>query len=655
MEIQDFGEKIGGAKKDLWKERGLALDDLIDMNSDERVKFITKDNIWKKPNYQELVDNGMSTRVAYFIKTIRDATPTKPQFYSLSDMEERQESYISFISELRDFVMNIKDDSEILSFHKNFMKNYVIQKPYRLAEVIPKYEGCITNKLYKASQIHSLNEIDRGISKHQFLYTDDEKVLSEFEIFLYDNDNIKFEKDYSNRNVLSVKIGYGNRFIYPKNEFDNPQSWKENTIFIYKQGKIIKNNLDSIEDAEKYILENFKIEKKKRTGNYKTAFKPKQLEHVIRDGEDYRNNKNITGEDMLEKFNFKGGEFGNWLNENDRQQSLNYGYDALLDLSKALNISPADISLGGRLSIAFGSRGSGNALAHYEPLREVINLTKMKGAGSLAHEWAHALDDIMGKEQGYNGFLTEKSYSKVVVELVDAMRYKTICNDESKKEQTDKYEKRINQLKNIINSYFPSEYLNEETTKQKDKLIQNLIDNSNVISSDYISYYTGKKINNDLEELSNLRKSLVGTTISKTDKGSIIYLQNDISNAKERIGQPQKVETDFYKNSKCFDDVHSKTSHGYWQSTIEMFARCFACYVKDKLDNRSDYLCGHAHSDISINNNDEIIKAFPEGEERTIINEKIDNLIELLKQKSLLHDFRTQEIANEVEEVSYEY
>lgn len=652
MEIQDFGEKIGGAKKDLWKERGLALDDLIDMNSDERVKFITKDNIWKKPNYQELVDNGRSTRIAYFIKTIRDATPTKPVFYSLSDMEKRQESYISFISELRDFVMNIKDDSEILSFHNDFMKKYVIQKPYRLVEVLPEYEGCITNKLYKASQIHSLNEIDRGISKHQFLYTDDEKVLSEFEIFLYDNNDIKFEKDYNNRNMLSVKIGFGKRFIYPKDEFDNPQNWKENTIFIYKQGKIIQNNLNSIEDAEKYILENFKVEKKKRTGHYKTAFKPKQLEHVIRDGEDYRNNKNITGEDMLRKFNFKGGEFGNWLNENDRQQSLNYGYDALLDLSKALNISPTDISLGGRLSIAFGSRGSGNALAHYEPLREVINLTKMKGAGSLAHEWAHALDDIIGKRESYNGFLTEKSNSKVVLELVDAMKYKTICDDESKKIQTDRYEKRVNQLKNIINSCFPSEYLNNETTEQKDKLIQNLIDNSEVISKDYISYYTGKKSSNDLEKLSNLRKSLVGKTISKTDKSSVLYLQNEIYNLKEKIGQPQKVETDFYKNSKSFDEIYSKTSHGYWQSTIEMFARCFACYVKDKLDNRSDYLCGHAHFDISINNNQEIIKAYPEGDERTIINEKIDNLIEILKQKALLHDCRTQEISNEIE---YDY
>ena len=31
-EIKDFGNKIGGAKKDLWKARGLILDDILDMN-----------------------------------------------------------------------------------------------------------------------------------------------------------------------------------------------------------------------------------------------------------------------------------------------------------------------------------------------------------------------------------------------------------------------------------------------------------------------------------------------------------------------------------------------------------------------------------------------------------------------------------------------
>lgn len=32
MQHEDFGEKIGGAKKDLWKERGLYAEDLEAMN-----------------------------------------------------------------------------------------------------------------------------------------------------------------------------------------------------------------------------------------------------------------------------------------------------------------------------------------------------------------------------------------------------------------------------------------------------------------------------------------------------------------------------------------------------------------------------------------------------------------------------------------------
>lgn len=657
MEIQDFGEKIGGAKKDLWKDRGLSVDDLVYMNNAEKTKFVKKDNVWKKPDYQELVNNGLSTRVVYFIKTIRDATPTKPEIHYMDDVSEKQENYISFVSKLRDFVMNIKEDNEILSFYDSFLSNYIIKSPYNYTvRISPEVSGCINNKLLKASQIRRLNEIDSGIKKTQFLYTDDEKILSNFEIYVYDNKDIKFSKDYRDTYTIEIPIGFGKRFIYPKNELSNPENWKENTIFITRGTTIIKNNLESIDEAERYILDNFKL-KQKETQSRKKSFKPKQLEHIIRDGEDYRNNKDITGEDMMEKFDFKGGEFGNWLNEKDRQESLNYGYDALLDLSKALNILPTDISLGNRLSIAFGSRGSGNALAHYEPDREVINLTKMKGAGSLAHEWAHALDDIFGKELGYRGFLTEHSPSKVVRELIEAMKYKTVCNDKTIEKQTKRYEARINELKNYINMFFPKEHLSEEQMTLKDKLIQNVIDNSETISTDLLNYVSGgRKINSDVMELSKLRKETVGRMIPKEERERICYMQNNLFNAKNNIGKPEKVDTEFYKNSKTFDDLYSKTSHGYWQSTVEMFARSFACFVKYKLDNRSDYLCGHAEMDLGLDANDngdiELIKAFPEGEERTLINEKIDRLIEILKEKALLHDCRTQEINNEFD---YEY
>lgn len=53
---------------------------------------------------------------------------------------------------------------------------------------------------------------------------------------------------------------------------------------------------------------------------------------------------------------------------------------------------------GSALGIALGARGSSKAAAHYEPGLHVINLTRFNGAGSLAHEWGHALDATLTHE-----------------------------------------------------------------------------------------------------------------------------------------------------------------------------------------------------------------------------------------------------------------
>jgi hypothetical protein len=50
------------------------------------------------------------------------------------------------------------------------------------------------------------------------------------------------------------------------------------------------------------------------------------------------------------------------------------------------------VSLGKRLALALGARGSGKASAHYEPWSKAINMTRTMGSGALAHEWGHALD-----------------------------------------------------------------------------------------------------------------------------------------------------------------------------------------------------------------------------------------------------------------------
>lgn len=66
--IEDFGEKIGGARKDIWKLRGLNIDDILEMNEKEKQFYVKKNNIWKKPNYEQLVADGLPVQVAFYIK-----------------------------------------------------------------------------------------------------------------------------------------------------------------------------------------------------------------------------------------------------------------------------------------------------------------------------------------------------------------------------------------------------------------------------------------------------------------------------------------------------------------------------------------------------------------------------------------------------------
>ena len=126
-------------------------------------------------------------------------------------------------------------------------------------------------------------------------------------------------------------------------------------------------------------------------------------------GTDWRNDRNMTPEDFTASLPFRGVEFGNWVNQTERANLLNLAFDGFHDLAQLWGISADACTLGGSLAFAFGSRGKAGAMAHYEPLREVINLTKKNGAGCMAHEWFHAVDNWTMTRQGLNGYATEAS------------------------------------------------------------------------------------------------------------------------------------------------------------------------------------------------------------------------------------------------------
>lgn len=103
----------------------------------------------------------------------------------------------------------------------------------------------------------------------------------------------------------------------------------------------------------------------------------------------------FVAQTLKDVFGMSGIEYGNWMDKDASQHHTQACGEALMDMAHVLGIDPKEMSLNGRLSLAFGARGKGKAKAHYEPAKKAINLTKMAGGGSLAHEWGHAMDNIM--------------------------------------------------------------------------------------------------------------------------------------------------------------------------------------------------------------------------------------------------------------------
>lgn len=403
--IEDFGEKIGGARKDLYAlKRELRYGDIIDWNVLEREKFITKKEAFPLPNYEKMLKEGKDREVLFFIKKVRDALPTKPMAavpYLASEeqkktiIEAAQKNYLVTVNRFYEKAMELTSISECIKFYDEIK-----------GENLPD-ENCFNRKLIRATDLggsFGMYQFRKELENKQFLFSDEEKILSQFSFFRYDGQNVKKEEYEKGRECLVIKQGGSSTYLYNLKDasMTDVSTWQNDTFFVIKNNsrEIVATNLPDRDAAEKEALKIGKdqnLSEKKKITNRKTRLIPPQLEHIRPTAKDYRSGANITGDDMINVFGFRAGEFGNWNSNNDRQTNLNMSYDAFKDLAKALNIEDADIALGGNLAIAYGARGRGSALAHFEPSANVINLTKMRGAGSLAHEWGHALDLYVAK------------------------------------------------------------------------------------------------------------------------------------------------------------------------------------------------------------------------------------------------------------------
>jgi len=181
--------------------------------------------------------------------------------------------------------------------------------------------------------------------------------------------------------------------------------------------------VETVPEARAYLRDNAEalaelLKKKKQVRAVR------RTDNSPRKGPDYRGGADVTPEQFSDAFGFRGVQFGNWVEGDKRQQDLNEAYDGLMDLASIIDVPPKALSLDGQLGLAFGARGRGGkqpAAAHYEPKLSVINLTKKSGAGSLAHEWWHAVDNYFAgiESADSTGYLTEHQRPARIVKMKD--------------------------------------------------------------------------------------------------------------------------------------------------------------------------------------------------------------------------------------------
>ena len=465
--IENYGEKIGGARKDMFHSVLPYAD--VEALSDNDLYNSPLDKVFPLPDYAKLEQDGIKREKLALIKAVRDMLPHKPTSrweykknkyvkqvkeaiqvtaYVLADkvgiknlrdkLDKLTKEYREYLSEKRELRNKLDELSAKSAAEKNTEKANSIKTEYHqlyqqylnkkfdgdkrsllesLQAVVPTAEYLTQTTLplngwkfdYSFSENIDLDgnkyyKISRSGYNIGDLETRDKQDINKVRAALDSDISKRIEDTRKRRESGKNDLPKGITISYHYNTSEKSSQPTREYQIVSDSGKnafVLKDGFASKELAENFLNSDAG---RQELGNIwaeiKDIYKFKDQE-TSRTGEDYRNGRDISPQELAETFGFRGIEFGNWSNQADRQKRLNETFDALNDLCKVIGISPRAVSLGGELAMAFGARGFGVFNAHFETDRNVINLTKTRGAGSLAHEWLHALDNYFARRSGH--------------------------------------------------------------------------------------------------------------------------------------------------------------------------------------------------------------------------------------------------------------
>ena len=404
--VDDFGEKLEGARKDM--VRAMAKE-----YSDDELASLPLSKIWPASDVN-LIENKTAAAIAWAAREEMPSKPRKP--YAVR-------TWVGKVKVLRDIGRLVNKALEV--------------NPELMLQQIKD-----ANLGHFKSKVALLEAIDREQWKrigkveeypNAYRYEGSSKVPSPLVNVEIDGNSTRFDASSVADIIDKINEKLGVAAQDKRMAFEVRGA--RGTYFINKKGDKNYTKLktfDSSKEAFAFIRDNYDEvvaawEATKDRLNVKES-DVRNKENRPRTGEDYRNGKDVTTEQFATTFGFRGVQFGEWVKQggkdNDRQGALNAAYDALMDLANIVGVPPQALSLEGTLGLSFGARGHGKAAAHFEPSMLVINLTKTQGAGTLAHEWFHALDNYFSRKRGGEKTMADVRNSQQVYRESNYITYK---------------------------------------------------------------------------------------------------------------------------------------------------------------------------------------------------------------------------------------
>jgi hypothetical protein len=398
--IEDFGEKLAGARKDYAA--------LLTEATTEDVAAVPLSKSWPEPDYQKLLDAGSDKWTVAFLHAARDAVPTKPQ------TSWKLQRWVSQVETVR----NMAEKLLTGAWKRDAVESFVA------AGTMRSLDGNITLylELGHAQSLKGFSLTEHSYSLYKGQQYSPPKAMWTIEQKAKATAFGNWPRELATGDTRAQAIAAFKAKIDSTDMGPKPKGQTQFEIYRRRAAggdyiigkKIGREHVDlkqlpDLAAARKFMAENA-AELEAALAKYKETPLERRPDNQPRVGDDHRNGAPVSPEAFASTFGFRGVQFGNYVEQGRRQSDLNETYDALMDLAAVLGVPARSLSLNGRLGLAFGARGKGGKdapAAHYELDTVVINLTKGGGPGSLAHEWWHSLDNYFAKDGGSTGFATD--------------------------------------------------------------------------------------------------------------------------------------------------------------------------------------------------------------------------------------------------------